>query len=178
GSAFSFNFWIKVSNLDLVSPNEFERIEWRIVQNGDEVGFSYWLDMVHEPGADQMSIVSKANHQSYPTGCWSGPTDYGSTSANIGGWQMITFLANGSSTMVYVNGNLLSNQQGSELASRYLNQANEPLALGGVYLHDMDQGCDTPAGLSSQNNYYLDNLRLYSRMLSASEIQDLYSAGL
>ena len=91
-------------------------------------------------------------------------------SVNDGQWHMITSVLNGTSIALYVDGtnvNSINNFSGAI----YNDGGSSPIDIGATA---STGGCGSPA--SSYFNGTIDDVRIYSRSLAASEIQTLYHA--
>ena len=97
---------------------------------------------------------------------------YSAANASLNRWVHVTATFNGSQSRIYVNG-VLDTELNQSLT---IGSNNLPLYIGGSYGSSETQN---GGGGSGEENFrgQIDEVRIYNRSLSASEVQNLYSLG-
>ena len=96
----------------------------------------------------------------FPGGEWGQPVNV-TTQATAGTWTHVASVFDGQRTFLYINGQLAA----SQAAIGTLQDSDRPISIGNHPSWNAFQGA-------------IDEVRLYSRNLSASEIQELYNEGI
>ena len=149
-NAYTLSQWMK-SSATLVGA---ERLQG-VYAGGSprDIDFDFWTTSV-------MRLFDRDASQSSAFG------NISSASVLNGQWHLVTGTRNGTEYKVYVDGVLMTSETG-------------PSATGAVNTRGWRIGCagSTAASNSSFFNGQLDEVRLYSRALSATEIATLYKSG-
>ena len=153
---YTISFWIKTTSQD----NRISIFGGRYGNNSvDHSGFNVTLG--NEPHFN--TIYSDV--MTRPTGNWGA---HANTSIRIGKWVYVTFVFDGQVSKVYVNGSFDNefNSSGTQYSSVTVrwNTPYQNLLIGG-------------SNYSNFTKYMgeLDELRIYDRALSSTEIQELYT---
>jgi hypothetical protein len=155
GSTASYSFWIKTSSSTVDSwVLTFKASSGNVV---DVIG----LNMSNLSATDKIGF-----RKLQPGTGWLGTGIKSTTSVNDGTWKHIVATRNGANAKIYVNGTLEASTDAYSTAS----DASLPLLLGAY----TDNGGSTYALHIAGD---LDDVRIYSRELQQTDVDDLYNSG-
>ena len=168
------NDFIQIGSDDTIKSNYYSLCVWaKTVQTNKAAIFgaaystssysNYGYELILNNN-DEMAL--RADHYTAATGNWGA---YSSSAVNDGTWHFIVITYDGSTSKLFIDGELDASRNSSGYSSGSIRwSSSSPDFKIGQTLHTLRSGYSTYSGS-------LDDIRIYNRALSESEVEELYN---
>ena len=101
-----------------------------------------------------------------------GPNFYSGSGMGDGNWHHVVYVGDDTGTKIYIDNSEITNRTFHDSTN-----ANDVVSFAGMNVFSIGGNDDSSSGLESNFNGKISQMRVYDKVLSTNEINEIYTAG-